>query len=300
DFDAFWAAVKAEAGAADLSQAFFAPAPDAVAAKFPGREVAAFRVPLGEGKAPATGWVSWPRDAEPGSLPALLFFHGYGMGGQTPDQSLAAENCLWLDVNAHGFDLAAAREYYAAFSGRISDGGTGGGYGFRDAENESPQTCYFRAMVVRDLVAARFARTLPQWNGRDMTARGFSQGGFQAVAVGELDHAFGTVQVHAPWLCDIGGEPLRGRRPGGWKPRYKPALRYFDTVFFARRLPETDTFEVLSQGLADGTCPPSGTAAAYNAVRGPKSGLWIQNRAHSDGPVPEGVQTQRTEGAFAK
>ena len=48
-------------------------------------------------------------------------------------------------------------------------------------------------------------------------------------------------------------------------------------------------------GLGDYTCPPSGLAAYYNAVKTPKSILWVQGSTHGLVP-PQPNQTYRAGG----
>ncbi len=289
DFDEFWKGVRTEAESVDLSGVEILPASDTtVAAKWPGSTVFGFRVPI-PGHAPATGWIAFPRDAEAGTLPAELRFRDYGVGGGSEPSPALDRSALAADVNAHGFDLGRDPAYYRDFMNRISDGGHGGGYGFRDDENAAPETCYFRDMALRALVAARYVQSLPQWNGADLAAAGAGQGAFQATALAALDRSVSALRVALPWPCDIGGTEKLGRIEG-WHPVYQPALRYFDAANLASRVTATCDMEIV--GLADLTAPPSGAAAYFNALRGPKKATWVQNRRHETGPVPEGVQTQ--------
>lgn len=287
DFDDFWAGVKAEADAADLSRAVTFPAPEDVPAQLRDCTVFGFRVPI-PGRAPATGWVAFPRNAAETSLPAEIRFRDYGMGGGVVSPALGGD-ALCADVNAHGFELAREPAYYRAFMDAISDGGHGGGYAFRDAENDSPHTCYLRGMALRALVAARYLRSLPQWDGASFTVSGEGQGAYLATAVAALDGSVSALKVSMPWPCDIGGAELAGRMEG-WLPEYRPALRYFDAANLAARI--SAPCEIDSIGLADFSARPSGAAAYFNALRGRKSALWVQGRGHETGPVPEGVQTQ--------
>ena len=293
DFDAFWARVRAEADAADLSASFAAPAPDAVASRFPGFQVRGFRAPFADpDAAPATGWVLWRTGAPHRSLPLEVRFEDYGMDGDVPAPEAADPDALVVCVNAHGFELGRERAYYVDFMNRVSNGGNGGAYGFRNAENDNPETCYFRGMVARDLLALRFARSLPQWDGETLRVSGAGQGGFQAVAAAALDPAVTACRADEPWLCDLAAADFA--RYGGWRPAYRPALRYFDAANLAARVKCRAT---VFCPAASHRCPPSGVLILYNRLAGPKSLLFAQNvrRFGPGGEVPPGAQTQLLE-----
>ncbi len=294
DFDEFWSRIRARAAAADISQTQVFPAPPADAALVPGFFARSFRVEIGGGVRPATGWIVVPKDAAQGSLPLELRFFDYGDGGSAPVAPAAApeKGVLSVQVNVHGFELGRDRDYYKAYMARANDGGHGGGYGFHDAENSSPESSFYAGAILRCLVAARFAATLPEWNGLELEATGAGQGAWLAAAVAALDDDVTRLVVDAPWLCGLGGEAQQGRLPG-WRPIYQPALRYFDGVNFAARVKVPC---VVTAGLADSTCPPDSVAAFVNALRGQKSSRWTQNRAHSRGSASADAQEQAVEG----
>ena len=105
-------------------------------------------------------------------------------------------------------------------------------------------------------------------------------GAFQTSAVSALLNDYVTkVTVHINWMCDIGGEEVR---LNGWRPKYTDALRYYDTVNFAKRIKAPIT--IAEAGLGDYVSPPSGIAAYYNAVKeAGKTSIrvtYIQNRSH--------------------
>ncbi len=43
--------------------------------------------------------------------------------------------------------------------------------------------------------------------------------------------------------------------------------------------------EITRAGLGDYTCPPSGLALFYNAIKSPKSITWVQGSRHGHTPV---------------
>lgn len=303
DFDAFWKSVVDEVAAVDLTKASIGPVPHAVQDGFSGRTVLWFSVPFGSdtNRAPATGYVSFPAsaDSDGGSaLPLSVLFQGYGTGGQQPTRGFHAGDRITLDVNAHGFELGRDPAYYTQFMNSVSNGGEGGGYGFRTEENADPNTCYFRGMVARDLLALRLAcEVLGLWDGKSIAVSGGSQGAFQSLAVAALHPSVTSVSIEVPWLCDLGGADVYGRLKG-WLPRYQPSLRYFDSVNFGKRVKVP--VSITRCGLADDTCPPAGITLLYNHLGGPKSIRYVQNSSHVDsGKVPDSVQQQSRSGGSA-
>jgi cephalosporin-C deacetylase-like acetyl esterase len=106
-----------------------------------------------------------------------------------------------------------------------------------------------------------------------------------------LDPAVTQCEANAPWLCDMGGKARLGRN-SGWQPAFTDALNYYDPVHHAARIPETCRVNLSRAGLGDNTCPPSGIAAVFNAVRGPASIRFVQGSEHQDwGKIPDGTQT---------
>ena len=259
DFDAFWRAALEQTRDPGLAAGAMLPPPEAVAPAVPGYRVQTFLVPIGGGRAAATGWIAWPADADAKSLPMVVRFPDYGMGPQRFPGDFDRD-ALFVCVHPHGFPIGREDAYYAAAFGRISEGGNGGAYGFRDAENARPETCYFRGMVQRGLAAMRFARSLPMWDGTSVTLAGRGQGAFLAVACAAVDGGATFCRLSAPWLCGLGLD-------ASWQPSFQPALRYFDAANFARRVRCPAQIEA---DLLDTAHSPAGAARLYSALAGPK------------------------------
>lgn len=49
-------------------------------------------------------------------------------------------------------------------------------------ENEDPETTYFNGMMLRLIRSLEYAKSLPEWDGKNLTVQGHSQGGMQAGA----------------------------------------------------------------------------------------------------------------------
>lgn len=244
------------------------------------------------GPRPVTGILAMKKGAEAKSLPACVSFHGYGaagcyaapsMKGQDFLRARAESGYLSFEINAHGYDLLQSEDYYKKFNEDL------GLYAFDKTENTDPDNSYFRNMAFRVMRAIEFVKTLPQWDGLTLETRGGSQGGLQSTWGAALVPGVTKCWSYITWCADLGG--IRAGRLGGWRPEYVRGLDYFDSVFHARRIPVSCEFYAERFSLGDYTCPPSGTAAQYNAVNGPKSAVWVQNSDHIGVPPEEERQS---------
>ena len=77
-----------------------------------------------------------------------------------------------------------------------------------------------------------------------------------------------------PWCCDMGGRDTLGRLIDPWYIHETPALRYYDPVNIAKRIPKTCRVEITRAGLGDYCCPPSGIAVLYNNIPVPRAGYF--------------------------
>ena len=266
DFDAFWRAAKAEIEDPALPRGSLAPPSDGAARMMPGFRIASFLVPLGPGRRPAAGWVAWPAAASEGTLPMVVHFGDYGIGPSDFPAADFVRGVLFVCIQPHGFtpdmDRQARIEAYTA----MSDGATGGAYGFRDAETADPRTCYFRGLVQRALAAIRLGRSLPMWDGEHVRLQGRGQGAFLAVACAAVDGGATELKVSAPWLCGLGLDT-------SWQPTFQPALRYYDAAVFARRVRCPARIEA---DLTDTAHAPAAAARLFAALAGPKTLVFRQ------------------------
>ena len=222
---------------------------------------------------PVSGYFGRPKNAEPRSLPAILWVHGAGVGSSSLANAAkgASSQMLSLDMNAHGIPNGQPAAYYKALSeGRLKD--------YRAAGREDREACYFRGMFLRLVRAIDFLTSQPEWDGKTVVVIGHSQGGGQALAAGGLDNRVTMIAVGVPAICDHSG--LAAGRINGW-PKLVPlgddgkpdstilqTSRYFDCVNFASRCRAE---AIMSVGFIDSTCPPSSCYAAFNQLQGTKS-----------------------------
>ncbi len=179
-------------------------------------------------------------------------------------------------MNAHGADLLQDDAYYEEFGKAIRTEKYA--YAFDPQQNASPDTAYFHGMVLRLLRALEYLKSLPEWNGKDLTVEGGSQGGLQTIWAAALDHDVTMAKPAIPWHCDAAGQSVFGRIFGGWRIPYAPGLEYYDSIHMAHLI--QCPVEITRAGLGDYVCPPSGIAIFYNRLTCPKTIHWYQGSDH--------------------
>lgn len=232
------------------------------------------------GPRPVTGYLMVPADAKAKSCVARIHFQGYGTGVQRPPDWPVKKGEIYFDVNAHGYDLGKKRGYYNDFFSKISPKGQQ--YAFSKEENADPDTAYFHGMALRVMRALEFVKTRGEWNGKDLIVEGGSQGGLQTSWAAGLDKDVTLVRPFITWGCNWGfvdGTRIRGP----WHIAWAPGLGYYDAVSHIARA--KCRVEITRAGLGDYTCPPSGLALFYNAIKSPKSISWVQGSRHGHTPV---------------
>ncbi|MCB1235032.1 MAG: acetylxylan esterase [Verrucomicrobiae bacterium] len=237
-----------------------------------------------EGDWPVSGYYARPQNAEPGSLPAVLWVHGAGVRSASAPKAAsgAKEGFLSFDLNAHGIANGQPELFYQALErdGRLKN--------YRHQGRENRDGMYFRGMFLRLVRAVDFLASQPEWDGKTLAVIGHSQGGAQALVAGGLDERVTFVGAGVPAMCDHTG--MLRKRVSGW-PKLVPILpdgrpdpviaevsRYYDAVNFAGRC---HAEAIVSVGFIDSTCPPTGCLVAYNQLRGPKTLIREPAMAHA-------------------
>ncbi|MBQ7312753.1 MAG: acetylxylan esterase [Clostridia bacterium] len=219
------------------------------------------------GRNPVSGYLRLPRDAAEKSLPIRVGFLGYGVSSAAiPTKGRAIQ----LNLNQHGIENGQPIEYYQKMEREVF-----AGFGFDRDENRNPDTVYFKYMILRALQAIRYCRTLPQWDGVNVTLAGGSMGAFQATSAAALDKDVTRLEIAVPWMCDLRG--TESSRLGGWRPAADTGLDYYDTVSMASRV-KAET--AITAGLGDYVCPPSGVTALYHSFSCKKTLTMMQNKTH--------------------
>src|SRR5207237_1347568 len=103
------------------------------------------------GGKPVSGYFARPKNAEPKSLPAVLFVHGAGVRTSSLGTAMseAHRGRLALDLNAHGIPNGQPPEFYASLS--ESDLKQ-----YSQQGRDGRETIYFRGMYLRLIRAIDF------------------------------------------------------------------------------------------------------------------------------------------------
>ncbi|MGN0834120.1 MAG: acetylxylan esterase [Kiritimatiellia bacterium] len=234
--------------------------------------LAKFSVPVPGADAPAQGLVAWPKAAQAGSLPIDVELTGYGFHATAIGEYRAAQDGgrILLSFTRQGEDPRREPAYYENVRTNLCRN-----FCFRNNDGAVERTDYYR-MLMRNLQALRWAKTLPAWNGRDILAHGGSMGGYQALALAALDGDVTLVRASIPWSADFAGHAKFGRLPG-WCPGWTKTLDYLALSHLAARVRCRVELDI---GLGDYVCPPSGQVLLFNALKGPKRLTVMQNRGH--------------------
>ncbi|MCF0234388.1 MAG: acetylxylan esterase [Thermoguttaceae bacterium] len=221
------------------------------------------------GLAPVSGYLTMPKNAEAKSLPAVVSYQGYGV--YSAGKQTWRKNAIAFEINAHGILNGQKTEYYQALSSTFL-----AGYGFSQTQNSVPESCYWNGMMMRAMRALQYVKTLPEWDGVNLTTTGGSQGGLQCLSAAGLDPDVTAVEAYVPWFCDLSGR-VKNDRLGGWFPEWVDGLGYFDTTNHAKRIKGKVTFY---SGLGDYVCPPSGQVVLFHAIPTEKKWGVTQGKTH--------------------
>jgi cephalosporin-C deacetylase-like acetyl esterase len=271
DFDAFWAAGKAELAAtpADLQQTLL---PERCTDKVNVYQVS-FRTIGGtwEAKSRIFGILCEPK--APGKYPALLRVPGAGIRPYAGDITTAERGVITLEIGIHGIPVTLPKEFYAQlYAGSL------GNYWTFNLDNKN--TFFYRRVYLGCLRANDVLTSHPAWDGKNLMVAGASQGGQLSLVTAGLDPRVTALSVTHPAGCDLTG-PLHGRA-GGWphpfrnwdgtpvanpNPEKIATTAYYDGVNFARRIKAPGFY---NWGYNDDVCPPTSCYAAYNVITAPK------------------------------
>ncbi len=276
DFDGFW-----ESRLRRLAKVPLEPTVREYPSKDPKVRCFSFSVPCA-GPRPATGVMTIPVDTSK-KYPAFMGVHGYGARFVLEVPTSGPHDRIWTYLDAHGYDIGREPEYYDEFYESVKSNGKTFGLDSQ-WQNQSTNTCYFGGMIYRIARALEFIRSLPEWNGRDLTVQGGSMGGLQTIWAAGIDPKVTLANSSITWCCDMGGRESAGRIRDPWGVGETAALRYFDPVNLARRIPDTCRVNILRAGLGDYCCPPSGLSILWNNLTAPKQINWVQGSTH--GYVP--------------
>ena len=262
DFDAFWAAKRAELDKVPVK---------AVRVPFSPKGGKYFncwdiKVDCAGGR-PVSGYLCIPKGAKPKSLPVAVRFHGAGV--RSANAVLYYRGLIVLDVNAHGIANGRDAAFYSDLQKKDLNN-----YHARNKLDRNKG--YFVGMYMRVMRALDYVKTLPEWDGKTLIVFGGSQGGAQSLAAAALDKDVTHCIAGVPALCDHGG--VLAERSAGW-PQFVswfrigkmtaedravlPEVAYVDCAYMARRI-KAKTY--IGTGFMDYVCAPTSVFAAYNNI----------------------------------
>ena len=209
-----------------------------------------------------------------GKYPIIVWFQGYGIAGSNNSPQ---KDAITMVINAHGIENDLCRtELVYKYEKELND------YGLSEEENSSNMTTYWRGMMMRDLIGLKFLKSLPQWDGENLTVSGGSQGAYQSTVMASVDPDVTFLDISVPWFCNLRAEEFGFMN--GWRAKFAEGLRYFDTVAHATRVKCPVRMKI---GLGDYCCPPSTTVTLYNAFKTEKTLEAVQGAFHEMQFVPE-------------
>ena len=275
DFDVFWDAAQKDIAAMPMNTSI-----EPVPVNNPELKdkVNCFEVRLdAPGKRRAFGYLSMPKDAKAGSLPALIIFDGAGIYVHKQDNAVkfAGKGFLVLSVNAHGVEYGEnssleallakmkKRRYYSVL------------------DWDKPKVVPFYDMIVRDLRGLQYLKSRSEWDGWNLICYGDSQGGAQSLAVAGLSPEVTFCYAGVPGLCNHGGIEKKQARgwPGNfrWNAKTKVTAGYLDNCNFAARI---KCPVLVTAAWNDYLTKPSTVYAAYNNISSPKELIPYPDKGH--------------------
>ena len=279
DFDAFWSGCLKELSKVPLAADVKPVESSDVAVKLYAVSIAC------AGPRPVTGWLSVPVDASASNrLPIEACFRGASHDDLAIPKELPHDR-IYMIVSANGFELGKGAEYVKQFFASICKPGFE--YGFDPDSNRSRETSYWKYCALRAVRYVQWLKTLPEWDGKNLTLSGGSQGDWQAYWAAAFVPGVTKMNANGSWGCDWKGQSTLGRikstyRPGCWF----DDMAYFDPVFLAKRI--TCPVDILFAGLGDTCSTPDSLTLVYRNLRGPKSITYVQGSTH--GWRPDAVQ----------
>ena len=156
-----------------------------------------------------SAYLAYPKDAKPGTLPAMVTLNGAGVKSSRAwwAVSWAKEGLCVLDFNVHGLPNGESDSYYADLE-------NGPMFEYFLFGRDDRDSMFFHEMVMRLIRAIDVITAQPQWDGKTVMVHGCSQGGAQAVMAGCLDPRVDLVCAEIPAMCDHTG--LAADRASGW------------------------------------------------------------------------------------
>lgn len=241
----------------------------------------------------ATGYLAVPKNKAGVALPACVTYYGAGSyGADLRDATYFAERgIIGMSVSPHPvkqYGINSGNQTEKTLISQVQSPH----YRDRCIDDGDPKKIYFNGMfkrVYQSLRAVMLMKStdesiaLPVWDGKNLAARGFSQGGAQTLAAAYLCPNVSVITPWCPAMADLGGMKI-GRR-SGWPDWINSASStrtsatiYFDTALMSE---STQASAYIGTGIIDNTCTPNAVVSAFNGMPSAnKSIIYMQRTAH--------------------
>ncbi len=263
DFDEFWAEKVRELNAAPMNAILEPAASVEPLADYYKIQLDGFR------GTKIHGQLMRPR--REGKFPALLIVQWAGVYALDPWWAAlpAREGFLVLNISAHDLPIDERPEFYQAQAvGPLKN--------YTAIGRDDREKNYFLRMYLSAYRAADYLTQRPDWDGHNLVVSGTSQGGLQTIMLAGLYSRVTAAMANVPAGCDQSG--ILVGNACGWpalamwlkgeeQKRILDVSRYFDCMNFAPRI---KCPLLVSAGMIDETCPPSGIFATVNQTKGPR------------------------------
>lgn len=241
------------------------------------------------------GWWLLPPDPEG----VVVEYLGYGGG-----RGLPHERILWA---SHGYAhlVVDSRAQGAIWNtGDTSDphGSGPAAPGVLTRGVEAPEQLYYRRLLTDAVRAVDAVAALPGGADQPVAVIGHSQGGAMALAAAALHDDVTTAFARTPFLCGIARSiEVTAAAPyaelltylATHRDRADAVLGVLDHVDLAHLAPWISCPTLVSVGLGDTICPPSGVFAAINAmITAPEIAVWPYN-GHEGGGAHDDARLAR-------
>ena len=239
------------------------------------------------------GWLRVPHGSEPGTLPAVVQFVGYGGG-----RGVATEPSAWAQAGYAHFVMDTRGQGSGWSAGDTPDdqhGATGPAHpGYMTRGIRDRDAYYYRRLFTDGVRAVEAVRSLDLVDPRLVFVTGGSQGGGIALAVAGLTSGLAGVLADVPFLCHFERAiVITDANPYGEIASYlrvhrDDVERVLDTLsnFDGVNLVATaDAPAFFSVALMDDIVPPSTVFAAHNAYPAEKEIVVYPFNGHEGGQL---------------
>ena len=188
--------------------------------------------------------------------------------------NFADKHMIRFFIDIHGLDPTLPQEVFdqmtKAFNGKEN------GYLMNGLDNRD--NYYMKRVYLACVRSIDFLTSLPQWDGKNVIAKGGSQGGALALITTALHLKVTACVANHPALSDMpgykagraGGYPHFFRNKGMDTPEKLNTMAYYDVVNFARLI-QVPVY--MTWGFNDNVCPPTTSYIVYNTLNCPKEAL---------------------------